>query len=390
MRVLFVDDEELVLEGLAGLLRRDRRRWDLAFAGSGPQALALMDRVPVDVLVTDVRMPEMNGEELLTIVCERHPQVARIVLSGHADERSSHRLVSLAHQFLAKPSSAGAIRAVIERAQRLAGLMADERLRAVVGRVGALPLPSTVLRELLGVLDDDATSLREAATVVEHEPALCARVVQTVNSAFFGLPTGITNVGQAVSYLGARTLRSLVLSLEVLDAFGPGATVAALDRVRARGVAAGGLAALIADDLAAPGMADDAFLAGMLHDAGLLVVAARLPAELAEVRGRVARGDASEEEAERQVLGVSHAEIGAYLLGLWGLPYPVVDAVAHHRHPSQASGPDAQVLTAVHVAVALLAERGAGDLALDDAYLDALGLTGRPPAWRGLVPKAAA
>src|ERR1700690_3600413 len=118
-RVLFVDDEPQILEGLRHRLHRQRKQWEMLFAESGKAALKILAHEPVDVIITDMRMPQMDGATLLTKVKELYPRVVRIVLSGHAELETALRAVPVAHQFLNKPSEPGVIEGVVERACNL-------------------------------------------------------------------------------------------------------------------------------------------------------------------------------------------------------------------------------------------------------------------------------
>ncbi len=118
--VLFVDDELNVLEGLRTRLHRQRSKWEMVFVQSGREALERLAQGDVDVLVTDMRMPEMDGVTLLKRAQEEYPRVVRIVLSGHAELEAALRAIHVAHQFLSKPCEAGVIENVVERAVLLA------------------------------------------------------------------------------------------------------------------------------------------------------------------------------------------------------------------------------------------------------------------------------
>src|SRR5262249_34954838 len=108
-RILFVDDEPQVLEGLQRILYPLPREWKMEFVASGNEALKRLGETEFDVLVTDVRMPEMSGIELLAEVVERYPQVIRMVLSGTVDQDLTLRSAALAHQYLVKPCDAQAL-----------------------------------------------------------------------------------------------------------------------------------------------------------------------------------------------------------------------------------------------------------------------------------------
>jgi len=164
-RILFVDDEQNVLDGLRNLLRKQRNQWDMLFAISGKAALEELARSPVDVIVSDMRMPGMDGAELLTRVRELYPQTARIVLSGHAERDAIARVVSVAHQFLSKPADATAVRTVVERTCQFQGLMQDEGIRRVVGGLQQLPsLPDTYW-QLVRATEDPEVAIAELARI---------------------------------------------------------------------------------------------------------------------------------------------------------------------------------------------------------------------------------
>jgi HD-like signal output (HDOD) protein len=131
---------------------------------------------------------------------------------------------------------------------------------------------------------------------------------------------------------------------------------------------------------------DEAFVAGLLHDTGKLVLASNFPQSYEQVLARAPSGGMELLRAEERLFGANHAEVAAYLLGLWGLPIPVVEAVALHHHPRKCSHLQFSPLTAVHAADALVhwqteIEAGTGD-SFDLEYLSALGLDGRVEQWR--------
>ncbi|MEW6582514.1 MAG: response regulator [Actinomycetota bacterium] len=383
--ILFVDDEELVLQGLRTALRPERKRWDMVFASSGEEAARSLEEHHFDVVVTEARMPGMDGVQLLSIVKERQPGAARLVLSGDTDEAANRRFLNLAHQFLAKPARPEVVREALDRTCRLRALLADERLVALVGDTDTLPVPPALLARLDAALADPDASLRDVAEIVEGDPAMCAKVLQVVNSAFFGLPRHVGRLAEAISYLGLAALRHLVLSVAVVGGWScrsPAAARVVAD-VRARGLPTGALARTIATELGVAGR-DEAFLAGVVHDAGILMLASRMEDRYAAI---AASADAAGEplhQAEARELGVTHGAAGAYLLGLWGLPTPVVEAIAHHHDPAGLD-PDRFDLAAVlHVAEALVAERtGSGDRCrLDTDHLQRHGMADRVGAWR--------
>jgi HD-like signal output (HDOD) protein len=334
-RVLFVDDEQEVLEGLRDLLRRQRRDWTMTFALGGQAALAELEASQYDIVVSDVRMPGLDGPSLLEHVQELYPGMARIVLSGQTDEAAAVRTASVAHRSLAKPCPHRELVAAIESACAVRELLLDTAVRDAVG-AARLPSAPTVYRALQRALASPDPSLAEVAAVIEDDVALCAKVLQLVNSSFFGLGRRITRVHEAAVYLGLGTLKALVLSVEVFGAFDTAPAVAGFDVAKLD--AHSRLVARAAADLARPGSAGDGLTAGLLHDVGVLVLAAHRPDRLEPLLFESARRGASLHEVEAERYGVTHAEIGAYLLALWNLPDELVTAVSAHHAPEGGNG----------------------------------------------------
>lgn len=351
--ILFVDDEAPVLNGLRVRLHRLRDKWDMHFATSGAQAVETLEGSHCDLVVTDMRMPGMDGAELLSIVRDRWPDTLRIVLSGYAELKQVVRLVPYAHQYYSKPCEAGQLENVIDRCLRLHELLCQPALRAVVGRVCKLPAMPQVYARLQSLLADDGTSVRDVAELIASDAAIAAKVLQLVNSAFFRLARRITNIEQAVAHLGFGAIRNLVISAEIFSRW-PGRDtrcILSIDKLQSHvhQVAA------VAHALSATNpQADDALLAGLLHDIGYWVLANECPDDLAEAVGTALADKIPLHEAETRVIGASHAQIGAYLLGIWGLPYPVIEAVAHHHTPESIPQSQLDPLGAVALAHALL------------------------------------
>jgi putative nucleotidyltransferase with HDIG domain len=330
-RILFVDDEPKILEGIERLLRRQRHEWEMSFVESGDAALSVLADRPFDLIVTDMRMPGMDGAELLGKVQERYPHMGRIVLSGHTEVEYALRVARVAHRFLLKPCDAEALRSAIERTCNLQGIRDSETLARAVGSLGDLPAAPRVFTALRRAVSDPEVRLEKVAGILEQDAGLSAKVLQLVNSAFFGLPREITSISRAVGYLGLNVIQGLVASVEasrVFDADLRGGMSIDEFQSHAR------LTARIASSFHLSRVsADAAVSAGLLHDIGKLALAARLPDRL-EQATRVARERRqSFYEAEIELYGVTHAEVGAYLLGLWGLPTIVTEAVAHHHTP---------------------------------------------------------
>jgi putative nucleotidyltransferase with HDIG domain len=385
-RILFVDDEPNVLDGLKRMLYPLRKEWTMTFTSSGQDALRAMSESEFDLLVTDVRMPGMSGIELLSEVVKRHPQVMRIVLSGTADQEVTMRSVTLAHQYLIKPCSAETLRATVERAFRLRAVLADPALRELVSRVQALPSIPAVYAKLMQALQSPDVTPQEVGRIVAQDMSMTAKILQLVNSSFFGVSRKIANPAEAVVYLGTETVKALVLTASVFSQFDssrvPGFSIEGL---RNHGLATGALAKKIAEDLRLSKAAvDDVFVGALIHDLGQLMLVHYYPAQYAVVLNQASEQHLPLGEAEQRVFGTGHAEVGAYLLWLWGLPDSIAEIVAHHHRPSRASEQEVYSVAAVHVADAI---SHVCDSDLDMDCLSRLRLTDRLPEWKALYER---
>ena len=244
MKVLFVDDEPRVLEAIERTLFQLDVDWEVSFAEGGQAALLELEQARFDVIVSDMRMPGMDGATLLTQVCEKHPYVARIVLSGQTDEAAAFRVVHVAHQFLAKPCSSDTLRQVIERTRELRAWLSEERLQAAVGRVDSLPSTPRLFSALSKALDDEKATADTVAAIVRQDPAMSSKVLQVVNSSFFSSGVSVSDVRAAVVRLGMKTIRNLALGIGAFDAVGKSSSrsPAAVDELQKRSLAIAQLA----------------------------------------------------------------------------------------------------------------------------------------------------
>lgn len=386
-RVLFVDDEPRLLAGLESMLYRFRTVWDMAFASDVESALALVKAKPFDVVVSDIRVAGTSGLDLLAIIKELAPGTTRIILSSEADREAVLRAVGIAHQFLAKPCSAEELKGTIQRSLALRELLGSERVARVAGRLHSLPVRPALHLEIQRVLAKPTSSIDEIGKLVEQDVGLSAKLLQLVNSAFFGLARSVASAAEATRYLGLDTLNALVFCTHVFE---HSKTVAAErlgllwnHSLRTATVAR----ALIRLEGGTSREADQGFLAGMLHEVGLLLLLNDCEEAVAEAWKYARRFGLSPSEGERRVIGASHATVGAYLMGTWGLPDPVVQAIAFHHTPGAVQHQGFGSLAAVHVATAFDCGPdgcafGETERELDHAYLEAQGLVARLGSWR--------
>ncbi|MCF8038291.1 MAG: HDOD domain-containing protein [Desulfohalobiaceae bacterium] len=387
--ILFVDDESNVLQGLKRMLRGMRHEWNMVFAESGTAALETMAEQDFDVVVTDMRMPEMNGVELLEEVKKRHPETVRIVLSGHSDTKLILKSVRVAHQYISKPTDAGELKDKISRSCALLDLLQNKRLLQLVSNLEAVPTLPEVYMQVVEELEKEEPAIGRVGRIISRDPAMAAKVLQLVNSSFFGIPRHIESPVQAVTLLGLDTVKPLVLAVEVFSKFDSKKIPSRdLERIWDHSVKAGAVAqALAKDEGLDKSLTDDACMAGLLHDLGKPVLMDNFPEDYSKILRTYRKSGGSLYHMEHEAFGVSHAEIGAYLLGLWGLPENIVEAVGFHHTPDQCPFKTLTPLLLVHVANALTQaeaeDRNEDGLIpeIDAVCLERLGLEDRLPGW---------
>lgn len=377
--ILFVDDEPKLLEGLRRMLRGMRHEWEMSFAGCASEALKILATKPFNVVVTDMRMPGMDGSELLERVKELHPQTVRIILSGQSDKETILKAVGPAHQYLSKPCDAEILKNTIGRVCAMRHLLEDKELIQVISGIESLPSVPALYTQLVDEMSSPEGSLNKVGEIIARDAGMSAKILQLVNSAFFGLPRNITNPVRAVNLLGLEIVKSLVLSVKIFSSFSranlPGYSV---DELWKHSLATALTAKKIAQafDLGQDGT-DEAFMAGLLHDTGRLIILDRLTEKCRQVLEDASSAKCPVWEAEQHLIGTTHAQIGAYLLGIWGLSDSVVESVSYHHSPGSCMNQKLGTLTAVYLAN-IFEGGGPGEnesvYVLDTPYLEKLGI----------------
>lgn len=388
-RILFIDNDPHVLRGLERTLQCMRPVWDMTFLTDPQQALNVLANTHFDVVVSDINR---EGRQFLLEVMHRHPQVVRIILSSPPDQESLLEALMVSHQLLAKPCDADTLKGTVSRALALRQLLnGNTPLKALVSRLESLPSPPALYTKLVQELQSPDASVKSVAAIIAEDPAMTAKILQLVNSAFFGLRRPVSNLLFAVNLLGVDTIKSLVLFVQVLSQFDPDVFPPAyLESLWQHSTAVGALARHIAKaEGCSESLVDDAFAAGLLHDVGKLILATNLPNIYLKALELINQEDIRLVEAEHRLFGTAHGETGAYLLGLWGLPEPIVEAVAYHHHPRDSDTADFSALTVVHAANSLSHEfslnpRLSTPDTLDQVYLKKLGLDQHVEQWRTL------
>jgi len=403
MRILFVDDDPKEIKELKTMLGSMHQKWEMEFAINGEEALNIFIDNPPDVVVSDMYMAEMDGLQLLGTVMKHFPETLRILLSEPLDKEMVLKYGKSVHRFLMKPCSAETIKYTIERTCKLQDLLRGETLKKMVTKIRDLPSLPSLYNLIIKEIQSPEVSLKKLGHIISQDVSLSARILQIINSPIFGIPREITSPQQATVFLGIDTLKALVLHIRLSPSFMGDAKLCGFSIIDMQkhsmmvGRLAGKIARTETDD---EKVVEDVIISGMFHNVGKLILL-KVPVLYKEITELVKTTGCDFTDAEYTVMKTSHAELGAYLLWLWGIPSNVVEVVAFYHNPSKllenivpnktprevsGNAKEFTALTAVHMANALMMQENCNfDIThspyVDMLYLRTLNLTNKLPEW---------
>jgi putative nucleotidyltransferase with HDIG domain len=385
-RILFVDDEPLMREFYAMVGSILGPEYEVFTAPGGKEGLEFLENTPVDIVVSDLVMPEMNGQEFMTAVSHDHPESMRIVISAHEDQLTVAQCLMFGHRYFSKPFDLKGLAAVLKRICHLKHQVGSEKLKRVISGLGAIPTPPRIYLHLTEALNSPYSSIDEVGEIVQQDAGLTLKLLQIANSVHFGAARRIVTPMEAVQMVGLEILRGLVLcihafkfyqdknfkSLSPSELWDHSLRTAAVARKLAR-------YENLPDTLC-----EEAFISGLLHDIGKLVMAANADTEYQIVMQRSRAEGVPVDRIEQEIFGATHAQVGAYLLGLWGLPEPVVNNVELHHSLDLVSNSGFCPAAAIHIAQFL--DRSSNRISqLDTHFLKKIGVENRVSEWEKLV-----
>ena len=388
-RILFVDDEPMLLKGLQRIMRKRRFEWDMTFASSGKEALDILGNRPIDVIVSDLRMPEMDGGQLLAEVKQQHPHVVRIILSGQLDQEMTLKSVKLAHQSLSKPCDAEILKSTLGKLFALRDFLSNESIKKIVSQIESLPSIPSIYTEIIAEMESPEPSINKIGEIISKDVSMTAKILQIVNSAFFGLFRKISSPNDAVVMLGTDTIKALVLSVKIFSEFSQkNFSWFNINALFNHSLSVSMNAkTIIKNENLDESLLYSSMMAGLLHDLGKLILATNFKNTYQQVLAETRCSGQNLWNLEYEAFGTSHAEIGAYLMGLWRLENPIIEAIAFHHLPEKSMNRNLGPLTAVHISNAIDHETrvpSAQNTALqcDTEYMNILEIANRIPEWR--------
>jgi len=351
MHILFVDDEINIIQGLKRMLYPFRKEWIMSFCNSGEEALQLLANEKFDVVVSDMRMPKIDGLHLFTKIKELYPNIVRIILSGYSEKESILNLPNVAHQFLSKPCDASTLKESIERISKLRDFVNNEKILNLVSGISNIPTLPDIYVKLQKEINSSSASVKLVGEIISKDVAMTTKILQLVNSAFFGVSQKITDPVYAVSFLGFETIKSLALYVKIFSALSfTDYNKVFAEKVFQHSYRVGDLARkIIRTEIYDKSVLDATFLGGLVHDIGKLILL-QTPDYTERINKLITEKNLSFVEAEYALYETSHSEVGAYLLGLWGLPVSILEISAFHHTPLTKDKTEASPMAAVHLA----------------------------------------
>lgn len=331
--ILFVDDEINILNGFRRMLHSKKNEWHMVFVLSGAEALKILEDTVFDVVVSDMLMPSMDGVKLLNAIKIKYPGTTRIALSGYCNTQMILDSIKATHLFISKPTDFKTLSCSIERCLSIKSLVDDKNLCNFISGISTLPSLPEIYNELVEELTLKEASIDSVGKIIQKDVGMSVKLLQIVNSAYFGLAREILSPSEAVTHLGINIIKSLVLSIKVFEAIGDESIVEKSNKIFSRSRAVGQLAVKISKSEGFDQhQCDELMTACLLQDIGKLMIYKYYPKVLHQAFDENITADLRlEVELERKIFGVSHEKISAYLLHLWGIPFAVVECVAYHH-----------------------------------------------------------
>ena len=215
-RILFVDDEKQILRALRRLFVQSD--YEVSFANSAKEALEILEKNEVELLITDIRMPEMDGFELLREVKANYPLTLRVALSGYTDNNKVFNALedNLAKIYLFKPWDNRELLNIIDQLFELESLLKNKNLLNLINNVDKLPTVPNLYTELSNLVEKDA-NVDQISKKIEEDQSIASRVLRVANSAFYGAKTG--SISQAIMYIVLINVKNIVLSNAIFTSF---------------------------------------------------------------------------------------------------------------------------------------------------------------------------
>ncbi len=349
--ILFIDTDKSQLKNLENNLSSINKRWTIHFASTADEAMAHLRTCPFDVIASDFCVEGFQGSELLDEIKKRQPGSIRFIISETINSENCLQYIGYAHQFVTKPYEPSELISLIKKSLRLKNIFLNERAAKGVASIEDLPSLPDLYITLEKELRKEDVIISDIGKLIGQDVGMTAGLLKLVNSPFFGLYSKVTKPEQAATLLGLDNLKGLVLGIHL---FNSTKEVNIDFSIKDLGLHCQYTAlmgrAIIKAEGGSNELAEHTFLAGFMHDIGKLVLATSYTEEYATILSIVRGENMPIQEAERDILGFTHAEVGAYLLAIWGFDEDIIEAIYCHHEPQRLGSTDLSPAVAIHVA----------------------------------------
>ncbi len=352
LKILFVDSEIYVLNGIKRILHKNQNVWKMFFVDNINQANEIMSVHDIDVVVSEFKMTTKDNEPFLKEVKSKYPLAIRIVYSDAIDKEKLYDSLFWAHYFLQKPFKPEELKERINSGIRIQSNISENiAFQNLVSGITKLPSLPEIFFEINDIIKKDDFSMKQVSDLIEKDVAMSARILQIVNSGFFGINKEITSIFEALNFIGIQTVKSLVLTANLFKVFSGNHMLEKYltQIVNHSLLVANGAKKYIERFAKETNLSELAFITGLFHDIGKLILFSSedLRQKLVE-NFQLLNGNQLEEE--RKIFGATHPELGAYLLSLWGMGNDVIEAVAYHHNPQKIDSTKNLLLLSVYLA----------------------------------------
>lgn len=344
--ILFVDDEVQILKALRRLFHNSP--YETIYAESAKEALEIFETRSVDLIVTDIRMPDMDGFELLRVIKAKYPLTLRVTLSGYTDSKSILSALedNLAKLYVFKPWDNQELLVTVDRLFEVEALLNNAKLLELINNISSLPTVPALYHEICGLIEQDA-SIDVIAKKLEMDQSIASKILRVANSAFYGAKTG--NITQAIMYIGLINVKNIVLSNSVFNDYGTHKNLHF--NLWAHVNLTNKLMNAIYAKLLGKKVPNVFASAGLLHDVGRVIVM-NYYADLQDKMVEMAKENEEKSitDLEYEFIGTNHQLIGGYLLNWWEIPHPIVEAAMFHHEPLNPVVINKELVCVVHLA----------------------------------------
>jgi len=373
-KILFVDDEEQILKSLRRIFFKSA--YNCFFASSGKEALVYLKEYNMDLIISDIRMPVMNGFELLEKVKKNYPNVIRMALSGYSDRSDIITAIekNLAKVYLYKPWDNKELRYIISSIFQLEDTLEDKGLFELFNNLESLPTVPKLYNKINEMLENHE-SIDKIRLEIEKDQSLASRILKVANSAFYAAKTG--SIKQAILYIGLVNVKNIVVSNTIFSNM----NIDDVEKLWKHAALTNKMAGFIYSKVLLKKLPSEYSAAGLLHDIGRVVIMNYFEEYHKKIdvlnNGNIVDID-RRLNYEKKLLGFNHEIIGGYLLNWWEIPLPIVETALYHHEPRSSRIINKEIVRVVYLANILswqIIAPGKENNKIDPKVIESLDLT---------------